>query len=286
VAVVEVGLGGRLDSTNVITPEVSVITNISFDHKDLLGDTLEKIAGEKAGIIKPGIPVVISERQPEVEKVFLEKAEECNSEIHFAQDDYEIRRSESGFQLTDNKGQLISELQIPLKGLYQSKNLVGVLKTIDILRQRDFKITPQNLIEGLLEVQQTGLKGRWQQLGEKPLMICDTGHNYAGVQEVVRQIELQRFKKLHIVWGMVKDKEPDEILSLLPKNAMYYFCQASIPRALEAWKLKEKAALVGLSGEVFPDVNMAIQKAKENAHPDDFIFIGGSTFVVAEIDSL
>ena len=287
VAVVEVGLGGRLDSTNIITPEVSVITNISFDHKDLLGDTLEKIAFEKAGIIKPGIPVVVSERQPEVQHVFVTKASECKSEIHFAQDTFQVEQSGKGLNVFKNKVPFISELDLPLKGMYQAKNVGGVLKAVDILRQKGFNINGAQLVEGLQKsVQQTGLKGRWQQLGDRPLMICDTGHNYAGVQEVVRQIGLQKFNKLHIVWGMVKDKDPDDILSLLPKEASYYFCQALIPRALDAELLKEKAAALGLRGQVMRDVNSAIDTAKEKARPDDFIFIGGSTFVVAEINSL
>lgn len=287
IAVIEVGLGGRLDSTNIITPVVSVITNISFDHKDLLGDTLEKIAFEKAGIIKPGVPVVISERQPEVEHVFIQKASESQAEIYFAQDEYKVQQSENELNVLFNNNSYIKDLSLPLKGIYQAKNLSGVLKAVDILRLKNFEISPDNLLEGLQKsVVQTGLKGRWQQLGEKPLTICDTGHNYAGVREVVRQICLQKFEQLHIVWGMVKDKDPDEILSLLPKDAAYYFCRAAIPRALEADVLKEKAARIGLKGNVFEDVNKAIQHAKRNAGSDDFIFIGGSTFVVAEIDDL
>jgi dihydrofolate synthase/folylpolyglutamate synthase len=287
VAVIEVGLGGRLDSTNVITPVASVITNISFDHKDLLGDTLEKIAFEKAGIIKPGIPVIISERQPEVEKVFIEKASTCNAKIYFAPDDYHVQEGKNGLNVFLNKSQFINDLQLPLKGIYQSKNLAGVLKVVNILQEHGFHIDHPHLVEGLKKsVEQTGLKGRWQQLNEKPLMICDTGHNYAGVQEVVKQIGLQKFEKLHIVWGMVKDKDPDEVLSLLPKHGDYYFCQANIPRALEAERLKEKAARFGLKGQVVQTVNHAIERAKQKAGPDDFIFIGGSTFVVAEIYTL
>jgi dihydrofolate synthase/folylpolyglutamate synthase len=248
---------------------------------------LEKIAFEKAGIIKPNVPVVISERQTEVEQVFIEKAGECGTEIYFAPDDYHVEESANGLNVFLNKDRFINELSLPLKGIYQSKNLAGVLKTVDILRIHDFNISRNNLVEGLKKsVEQTGLKGRWQQLQDKPLMICDTGHNYAGVQEVVKQISLQKFEELHIVWGMVKDKEPDEVLSLLPKEANYYFCQANIPRALEAERLKEKAVLFGLKGEAIQNVNQAIETAKKRAHPDDFIFIGGSTFVVAEIDTL
>ncbi len=287
VAVIEVGLGGRLDSTNIITPVVSVITNISYDHQDLLGDTLEKIASEKAGIIKPGIPVVVSERQAEVEHVFIEKASECNSEIHFAQDSYTVDKSENGLNVHLDKNEFIIQLSLPLKGIYQLMNLVGVLKTIDVLTDNGFQIPIEKMIEGLERtVMQTGLKGRWQKLEDKPLMICDTGHNAAGVREVAKQINQQQFDKLFMVWGMVRDKEADEILSLLPKNARYIFCQANIPRALDAYLLKEKAERVGLQGEVIVDVNRAVEKARQSAGSDDFIFIGGSTFVVAEIDTL
>jgi dihydrofolate synthase/folylpolyglutamate synthase len=287
VAVIEVGLGGRLDSTNVITPIVSVITNISYDHKDILGDTLEKIAFEKAGIIKPNVPVVVSERQPEVEKVFIEKALASGSAITFAQDEYEVKESADKLHVDRNKSLFINALSLPLKGIYQTKNLAGVLQAIEIIRNRGFQITQNNLIEGLEKsVSQTGLKGRWQHLGSMPTIICDTGHNIAGVQEVMKQIALQNFKELHIIWGMVKDKEPDEILALLPKHAHYYFCQASIPRALDANLLQEKAERFGLRGEVIHNVNHAVGKAKKIADPDDFIFVGGSTFVVAEIDIL
>lgn len=287
VAVIEVGLGGRLDSTNIITPVVSVITNISYDHKDILGDTLAKIASEKAGIIKPGIPVVVSERQAEVENIFIEKASACGVEIHFAQDKYTIHESENGLHVTIGKNEFINALALPLKGKYQFKNLAGVLKTVEVLTEKGYRIPIEKLIEGLeMAVEQTGLKGRWQKLGDMPLTICDTGHNAAGVSEVVGQIERQQFDMLFIVWGMVKDKEVDEILSLLPKHAHYYFCQANIPRALDAYLLKEKAERYDLQGEVVVDVNQAVERARNEAGSNDFIFIGGSTFVVAEIDSL
>jgi dihydrofolate synthase/folylpolyglutamate synthase len=287
VAVIEVGLGGRLDSTNIITPVVSVITNISYDHKDILGDTLEKIASEKAGIIKPGIPVVVSERQAEVENVFIEKASACGAEIHFAQDRYTIHESENGLHVTIDKNTFINALSLPLKGKYQIRNLSGVLKAVEVLAEKGYWIPIEKLIEGLEKtVEQTDLKGRWQKLNDKPLMICDTGHNAAGVREVVKQIEQQKYDKLSIVWGMVKDKEVEEILSLLPKHAHYYFCQANIPRALDAYLLKEKAERYDLQGVVVVDVNRAVESARLEAGPNDFIFIGGSTFVVAEIDSL
>jgi dihydrofolate synthase / folylpolyglutamate synthase len=287
VAIIEVGLGGRLDSTNIVTPVVSVITNISFDHQDLLGDTLEQIAWEKAGIIKPGVPIVISERQPAIEHVFIRKSAEGKSPINFAQDDFKVAPSGNKLDINYRKEQFISDLDLPLKGIYQAKNLAGVLKTWEVLTSCGFQISKDDLIEGLEKsVHQTGLKGRWQQLGSNPLVVCDTGHNGAGVKEVVTQIGLQKFDKLHMVWGVVKDKDVDDILSLLPATARYYFCQATIPRAMDAHLLKEKAARFGLMGEVIPDVNEAINRARQAAGPRDFIFIGGSTFVVAEINSL
>ena len=287
VAVIEVGLGGRLDSTNVITPVLSLITNISFDHKDILGDTLEKIAFEKAGIIKDKVPVVISQRQSEIQHVFIDKAQQHNASLTFADNEFRISVSDTLFEVTKNGTVYFSKLSLPLKGNYQTKNLAGVLKSVEILNQNGFKISSEQLRTGLEKtVAQTGLKGRWQHLGSKPLIICDTGHNADGVQEVVTQISQQKFKNLFMVWGMVKDKEPDEVLKLLPKNGHYYFCQASIPRAMDAEVLKQSAEQFGLTGEVVRDVNQAIGKAKAKASAEDFIFIGGSTFVVAEIENL
>jgi dihydrofolate synthase/folylpolyglutamate synthase len=287
VAVIEVGLGGRLDSTNVITPEVSIITNIGFDHKDLLGDTLEKIAYEKAGIIKSGVPVVISQRQPEVEQVFKTKAHEVNAELHFASDEYYADLSIRGGEIYRNKAPYISNLQLPLEGNYQTKNVPGVLRACDLLNTKGFKISKEDLIKGLEQtVAQTGLKGRWQQLSTNPLIICDTGHNVDGIKLVVDQLRQQSFDKLHIVLGMVKDKDQMEVLTLLPTDASYYFCQAKIPRALDASALSELAQRCGLKGVVIADVNEAIQAAKQAAKQADLIFIGGSTFVVAEINEL
>lgn len=287
VAVIEVGLGGRLDSTNVITPVLSVITNISFDHKDILGDTLEKIAQEKAGIIKDKVPVVVSQQQPEIAHVFVDKAAQHTAPLVFADNTYTISRSDALFEVTKNGALHLSALSLPLKGNYQIKNLGGVLKAIEVLIQNGFTINLGQIKSGLEKtIIQTGLKGRWQQLGSKPLIICDTGHNTDGVRELIAQINQQKFKKLFLVWGMVKDKEPDQILSMLPKNAAYYFCQASIPRALDADVLMQAAKQIGLQGEVERDVNKAIAKAKQQAEADDFIFIGGSTFVVAEIKNL
>jgi dihydrofolate synthase/folylpolyglutamate synthase len=283
IAVIEVGLGGRLDSTNVITPEVSLITNISWDHMDLLGDTLQKIALEKAGIIKENIPVVVSERQSEVEDVFVKKSSEMKSRITFSEDKFGVKALGNGKFLVNDS----VEYRLELTGDYQEKNLGGVLAVIDELRKKGFRISEKDISNGLQKtVQLTGLKGRWQKLGDKPLIVCDTGHNEAGVREVLRQISRLEFRKLHIVWGIVKDKDPGKVLSLLPKDASYYFCQAKIPRAMSVNDLQEKARSFGLIGERIEDVNEAIAAAKKNATSDDMIFIGGSTFVVAEIENL
>lgn len=291
VAVIEVGMGGRLDSTNVITPELSLITNIGWDHKEFLGDTLEKIAAEKGGIIKPGVPVVVSERQPGIEEVFRTIAKENHSPIDFASDEFEVvakgGQDEVSFSIRKNGALQLDNVFVPMQGFYQRKNILGVVKALEILKSKGLNITPDNIIAGLSKtITQTGLKGRWQKLGEHPLIICDTGHNVDGIREVVAQIKAQSYNKLHMVIGMVKDKDISDVLRLLPKEASYYFCQANIPRALEADLLAAQAREVGLSGEVISDVNSAIQHAKGKATQTDMIFIGGSTFVVAEIEEL
>jgi len=289
VAVVEVGLGGRLDSTNIITPEVSLITNISFDHKDILGDTLPKIAFEKAGIIKKGIPVVISEDQDKVRDVFIAKSRDENAKIYFATKEWNIETNETQDVYNIYKsGKLIySHLSPQLKGFYQQKNIGGVLSVVDRLREGGFKITEADVREGIERVVfLTGLKGRWQRLGEHPLIIADTGHNQGGIHDLLKQIKSQKYDKLHLVLGMVKDKDVSEVLKLLPKEAKYYFCEAKIPRAMSASSLADLARQFELKGIVENDVNNAIGLAKKDAGPDDFIFIGGSTFVVAEIEDL
>jgi dihydrofolate synthase/folylpolyglutamate synthase len=291
IAIVEVGLGGKLDSTNIINPLVSVITNIGWDHKDLLGDTLPKIASEKAGIIKPNIPVVISERQPNVADVFIKKASETTSDLYFASDVYAVDyRMESGytyFSIKRNNKSFIENILIPLQGIYQKKNLPGVFKVLDILETKGFFVSTEALRNGLQNVVAlTGLKGRWQKLNDSPMMICDTGHNIDGIREVIYQIGQYQYDALYIVLGMVKDKDITAVLELLPKDAYYYFCQANIPRALDAESLCAKAKEVGLRGEVVPDVNKAKTIALQRATANDFIFIGGSTFVVAEIEEL
>lgn len=286
VAVIEVGLGGRLDSTNVIKPLLSLITNISWDHQDLLGDTLEKIATEKAGIIKSNTPVIISERQIEVEKVFTDKANECTSHITFASDHYKADRISSGVYsvIHENKSVVF---HLDLSGRYQVKNLVGVMAAIEHLHHVGFEISQPAILAGLSNVVTlTGLKGRWQMIGEHPLMICDTGHNEAGIREVIQQINEVPHNHLHIVLGMVKDKDISRVLQWLPAKATYYFCAASIPRALPAIELQKQAQVYGLAGDSYNDVNDAIHHARQASAPDDFIFIGGSTFVVAEVKDL
>jgi dihydrofolate synthase/folylpolyglutamate synthase len=289
VAVIEVGLGGRLDSTNVIIPEVSVITNIGFDHMDILGNTLEEIAGEKAGIIKNHVPVVISQRQKEIESVFITRANGNQSPIYFADDTYRAEFTEHGtaINLFKNTSTFLLDVDLQLKGKYQCKNLPGVLKTIDILNEKGWTISINHIQKGLEQViDQTGLKGRWQILAQKPYTVCDTAHNLDGVREILDQIRQHPHQELYIIWGMVKDKSRVEILSLLPKDACYFFCQASIPRALDAEILQQDATQHGLHGEVIRSVNDALRKARERAGEEDMIYIGGSTFVVAELDEI
>jgi dihydrofolate synthase/folylpolyglutamate synthase len=286
VAVVEVGLGGRLDSTNIITPVLSVITNISWDHKELLGDTLPKIAFEKAGIIKKNVPVVISERQEKVQHVFEDKARNEGSHIVFASDIYSVKMHDHSMQVLKNNVPFLDHVHFPLQGAYQRQNVPGVMQAIEALED-EFNILPEHVRRGLEQVvSSTGLKGRWQQIYSNPTVVCDTAHNNSGIEEVMQQIAGQKYRKLSIVWGMNRDKDIDGILALLPTHARYYFCQAKIPRAMDAAMLHEKASKFGLHGEVVVDVNEAKKRAMADACPDDFIFIGGSTFVVAEIDEI
>jgi len=267
IAIIEVGLGGRLDATNIITPMVSVITNIGIDHVQFLGNTLESIATEKAGIIKPKIPVVIGEYTPETQPVFLATAAANESEIYFASD-------------------LISKTYpSDLIGDYQIHNKKTAIQTIKVLNeQTNFKISLENTKDGLLNVvKNTGLQGRWQQLGESPKIICDTAHNKNGLEIVLNQIQKETFDHLHIVLGVVNDKDLDEVLPLFPKNAKYYFCKPNIPRGLEASLLQEKASEHELKGDIYNSVTEAYDAARNNSTKNDFIYIGGSTFVVAEL---
>ena len=287
VAVIEVGLGGRLDSTNVIIPELSIITNISFDHMDLLGNTLEKIAIEKAGIIKQHKPVIISERQTEVEKVFTTKALESESQLSFASDHIKLKQKIEGVDVYLDEELWLKDLDPGLKGAYQRMNIPGVLAGVLKLRDVGFEISDLSIREGISKVVSlTGLKGRWQKLCDLPLTICDTAHNQAGIKEVIDQIRSTPHHHLHFVFGVVKEKDLTEVLQLLPKDATYYFCEAKIPRALGATLLAREANAFGLKGEIIKDINDAYRTATKNAGKSDLVFIGGSTFVVAEIEGL
>lgn len=287
VAVVEVGLGGRLDSTNIITPEVSLITNISYDHMDMLGNTLPLIAAEKAGIIKPGVPAVIGTRNPETDPVFEYKAAQVQAPVHFAEDLYSVEGTTDNLTLLKKGQPILKNLSLSLKGNYQKRNLPGVLCTIEQLQQRGFNISPAALRSGLERTTElTGLKGRWQTLAYRPLIVCDVAHNEDGLKMVSKLIQQQTYRKLFMVLGMVADKDHRKMLEVLPRDAYYIFCQANIPRALPANRLADLASAHHLRGEVVPDVNQALERARTLATPDDFIFVGGSTFVVAELKDL
>ena len=267
IAVIEVGLGGRLDCTNIISPILSVITNISFDHTQFLGDTLAKIASEKAGIIKIGTRTIIGEANKETRPVFEEKAREMNALIVFAEDN---PHNDAAMLMTD------------LRGNYQHKNVNTILTAIENLTQ--LNITEEHIKTGLANVcKLTGLKGRWQTLCEKPLTICDTGHNLAGWEYLSRQIAEQECERTHIVFGMVDDKDIDGVMSLLPRKAIYYFTKADTHRAVASEKLLEKGRIAGLTAEAYPSVEQAYKAAVLNANANDFIFIGGSNYVVADL---
>ncbi len=263
IAIIEVGLGGRLDSTNIINPEISVITNIGLDHTQFLGETLPEIAFEKAGIIKKDIPVVVGERQKEVEHVFIEKSSKINSEITFASDDHLNYKTD-------------------LLGDYQLNNVKTTVIALDKLK--DFKISEENKRVGLLNVvKNTNFKGRWQVLQEKPKVICDTAHNKEGLFYVLNQLKNEEYEKLHIVLGVVSDKKLEEILPMFPEKAQYYFCKPDIPRGMDEKKLQKDAKKNNLIGERFDSVNQAYKKARSVLKDKDVLFVGGSTFVVAEI---
>jgi dihydrofolate synthase/folylpolyglutamate synthase len=281
---VEVGLGGRLDSTNIITPVLSIITNISYDHMQLLGDTLENIAIEKAGIIKSGIPVIIGETQDEVSNIFIEKAKSTGSEIVFADACYSAIRNPQHYDIHHSGNIFIRQLESPLLGNYQRKNIVTVIGACEILTKTGIEIDTDCIRKGIRNViRNTELAGRWQILSLDPLTICDTGHNEAGLREVLAQIQTIPHKQLHFVFGVVNDKEIGKILELMPKNAIYYFCKADIPRGLSQNELKKQANAAGLSGNAYPSVRQALRKAQKDASTNDLVFVGGSTFVVAEV---
>ncbi|RXQ97655.1 bifunctional folylpolyglutamate synthase/dihydrofolate synthase [Ancylomarina salipaludis] len=289
IAVVEVGLGGRLDSTNIINPLLSVITNISFDHTSLLGNTISVIAGEKAGIIKQNTPVIIGEKHHESQTVFIDKAKQQSAPILFAEDEFELLNTElkKNYRLLSFKdlksGETIS-LESDLLGIYQVKNIRTALVALKMMNKMGFNLSDEIIKVGISKiVAQTSLMGRWQHLGDKPGIICDTGHNVAGIIEILKQLDSLKFEKLHMVIGMVDDKDIDEVLNLLPKDANYYFTKASIPRALNENILKDKADKFQLIGKAYTNVADALIAAKSEADSDDLIFVGGSTFVVAEV---
>ena len=285
VALIEVGLGGRLDCTNIIRPDLCVITNISFDHVQFLGDTLAKIASEKAGIIKPGIPVVIGETTPETKPVFINEAVKHGAPIHFAEEEQLLLSSSVNAEgkriyQTLDYADLVGELG----GLCQEKNTNTLLSAIRVLQSAGYQIKEEHVREGFGRVcQLTGLMGRWQRIQESPVVICDTGHNKGGIQYIVEQLSMQTFHRLHIVIGMVNDKDISGVLALLPKDATYYFTNASVSRALPATEVQKLAEQNGLSGNTYSSVKEAYEAALSSARPDDFIFVGGSTFIVADL---
>lgn len=285
IGIIEVGMGGRLDSTNVILPEVSLITNISLDHQQWLGNTIPEIAVEKAGIIKNNRPVVISERQDETESVFREIAGKHNAPLFFATDTF-CTTYDDGFLISKDNGQFL-QLSKKTGASYQLNNINGVVKTIEVLSNRGFNISNEHIKKGFEDnLSITGLKGRWQKIGEEPLTYCDVGHNESGIDYVLEQIKRVDYKRLYMVIGMVSDKDVTAILKKFPKGAYYYFCQANIPRAMDAYALASEAAKFELKGEVIKDTNKAVRAARTRANADDLVFIGGSNFVVAEIDNL
>ncbi len=286
IAVIEVGLGGRLDCTNIITPILSVITNISFDHTQFLGHTLAAIAAEKAGIIKAGVPVIVGETNAETKPIFLAKAEEVNTPIIFAEDSSEVLSFEQDFAHATllYTTRTMSELRGELCGYCQEKNTNTVLHALTALRQAGLHIEEPDVRRGFAQVcELTGLMGRWQRLSTYPTVICDTGHNEGGFAYIVRQLEAQPCHTMRIVFGMVSDKDVTTILAMLPKDAVYYFTQASVKRALSADDMRQKAALCGLSGHSYPTVSEAYNAALSDAEADDFVYVGGSSYVVADL---
>lgn len=285
VAVIEVGLGGRLDCTNIIQPDLCVITNISFDHTQFLGNTLAKIAGEKAGIIKPHTPVVIGETTPETKPVFKAKAEQEEAPIVFAEEEHlllDSRHNESGqyiYQTAD-----YADLKGELGGLCQEKNTNTLLSAIRQLRQAGYRFGEADVRNGFARVcELTGLQGRWQRLASRPAVVCDTGHNVGGIQYIVKQLSFQHYRRLHIVIGMVNDKDIRGVLALLPTDATYYFTQASVKRALPAEEMQRQASAFGLQGNAYPNVKTALEAALAQADAEDFVFVGGSSFIVADL---
>lgn len=290
IAVIEVGLGGRLDSTNIIEPLASVITNIGWDHMNMLGDTLQQIAAEKAGIIKPFTPVIIGEKAATSQPVFEQIATERKAPLYFAQDrfivsSFQLRPAALDITVSDlaKKQQLHYTTDLP--GIYQTKNICTVLQTIEVLIEGGIAITPEAIETGLRNVQQlTGLGGRWEVIQQKPTVVLEVAHNEDGLRQMLTHIEALSFNRLHIIYGMVKDKEADKVLPLLPKEAQYYFTQAHIPRALPATELKAIATTYALHGDAYDYVDTALKAALQQANEEDLIIVCGSIFLVAEVN--
>ncbi|MGZ3939898.1 MAG: bifunctional folylpolyglutamate synthase/dihydrofolate synthase [Flavisolibacter sp.] len=287
IAIIEVGLGGRLDSTNVITPELSVITNIGWDHMNMLGNTLEEIAFEKAGIIKPNVPVVIGEKKKETEDVFRKIAAERNAPIYFAQENFSVTdytlRNDSITVSVAHDASKISRYQLDLAGIYQTKNILSVLQAIELLPE--WNIRQENIETAFKNVKKlTGLAGRWEVIHEEPTVILEVAHNKNGMEQMLLHLQNTRYADLHIVLGMVKDKDPSQVLELLPTSAHYYFTNAHIPRALDAQGLQAIASGFTLAGEWYGDVNLALQDALANASKEDLVVVCGSIFLVAEVN--
>ena len=290
IAIIEVGLGGRFDSTNIITPELSVITNIGWDHMNILGDSLEKIAFEKAGIIKQNIPVVIGESLAGTKPVFENVATEMEAKIYYAKHDrnvvsWEWEKHELIVEVAENGKTDHKKYHLDLPGIYQSKNLLTVLEACSVLKDLNYNIDETDIRNGLQKTKKlTGLHGRWEIVHQRPTIVLDVGHNEDGIKQLRQQLELTTYHELHIIIGLVKDKEVEKVLSLLPQAAYYYFTQAQIPRAMPAEILKSKGNSQNLNGEAYPDINTAIKTALDKAHKDDLILVCGSVFLVGEVN--
>jgi len=292
IAIIEVGLGGRLDSTNIITPLLSVITNIGWDHMNMLGNSIEKIAFEKAGIIKPSIPVVIGETRPETKPVFAAKAQEQKAPVVIATDilyvaDWHEQPWVLQATIANKKNDERTMYELDLQGIYQLKNILTVLASIRELQKQGWRIPETAIQKGLRHTKKlTGLHGRWEIVQREPLLVLDVAHNEDGIKQIAEQLEITDHDQLHIIIGLVKDKEADKVLSLLPGQATYYFTKAQIPRALPEEQLAQKGHAAGLTGEHFPDVNTALKKALERAKKQDLVIVCGSVFLVGEVEAI
>lgn len=289
IAIIEVGLGGRLDSTNIISPELSIITNIGWDHMNLLGNSIEEIAFEKAGIIKSNTPIVIGEYNSITKPIFETKARNENAPIHWASEekwvsDFSIHAHHINITVAEKRNDERIEYQLDLPGYYQTKNLLAVLSAVEILNEINWHISLIHVQKALMSVKKlTGLHGRWEVLQEHPLLVLDVAHNEDGIKQIIRQIEIVGAQEVHIVLGMVKDKEIERVLNILPKNAHYYFTKAPIPRALDENILLAEAEKKGLHGKCFPLINEAVQNALQHAKKEDLVLVCGSVFVVGEV---